>query len=71
MLEFRGDSDEYCRFCVDEEGKLRPREEVEEKIAEWLMHWQHVDAAEARIRAKHYMCAMPTWAGQNSGGINV
>ncbi len=61
--EFAGKSEVYCRYCTDEEGRLRPREQVLEGIAGWLRQWQGPISEEtARRRAVHFMRAMPAWA---------
>lgn len=61
--DFRGASDVYCKYCSDENGILKPREEVQTGIAGWLMMWQpDLDMATAMKRADHFMKAMPAWA---------
>lgn len=61
--EFSGTSNDFCRYCVDEHGKLKPREEVQKGIASWLKSWQpNVTDQQAYERAGHYMKAMPAWA---------
>lgn len=63
LEEFHGASDRYCRFCSDEQGRLRPREEVLESIAHWVQDWQEgVSPQKARDRARRFMSAMPAWA---------
>ncbi len=58
--EARGD---YCQHCVDETGKLRPREAVRQGIAMWLSSWSPgVTEEQCLDRAKHFMNAMPAWA---------
>jgi hypothetical protein len=58
----RGASDRYCCFCSDEQGRLKPRGEVQRLIAEWLQHWQGgVSEDEAMRRAHLFMQAMPAW----------
>jgi hypothetical protein len=57
-----GASDRYCRFCSDEQGRLRPREEVQGVIARWLRNWQEgIPEPEAMRRAAVFMQAMPAW----------
>jgi|GEM_PF-498342 len=63
----RGASETYCRWCSDEEGRLREREEVHRILTNWFLHWQKgISEAEASDRAGHYMKAMPAWAGRAS-----
>jgi hypothetical protein len=58
-----GVSDHYCRFCSDEQGHLRPREQVQGVIARWLQGWQGgIPEQEAMRRAAVFMQAMPAWS---------
>jgi hypothetical protein len=59
----RGVSDRYCRYCADERGQLRPREEVRQILTRWLCLWQgEMPPEEAARRADLYMKAMPAWS---------
>jgi len=61
--ENRGASDSYCRYCSDSSGRLRPRDEVHRILAAWLSDLQGGLADDdAKLRAEHYMLAMPAWA---------
>lgn len=61
--EFKGLSDEYCKYCTDEEGQLKSREVIQKGIADWFMSWQKDTTAEkAMERACYFMKAMPAWA---------
>lgn len=61
-----GVSDRYCRYCSDENGRLRPREEVHRILADWLGLMQKpITPEEALERASWYMKAMPAWADKN------
>ncbi len=61
--EFKGVSEEYCKYCTDENGNLFPRERVKQGIMMWLKEWQpKVDDKKAAMRAEYYMKAMPAWA---------
>jgi hypothetical protein len=52
----------YCRWCGDENGNLRSRDQVLEIVTDWFMSWQRdIDRNEARRRAESYMNAMPAW----------
>lgn len=65
LQEHPGRSALYCRDCSDEEGRLRPREEVHTLIARWMQWWQpNLADEEARRRATAYMSAMPAWSGK-------
>ena len=57
---------DYCRYCADELGRLKPRDEVRILIANWLNTLQgEISGEEALRRADLYMQAMPAW--QRSG----
>ncbi len=63
--EFKGQSDVYCRYCLDENGQLKPREDIRRGIAQWFRSWQpNLDDATALARADLYMRAMPAWADE-------
>lgn len=54
---------DYCQHCTDENGNLKPREEVKAGIAGWFMSWQgEITQEQAMKRAEHFMKAMPAWA---------
>ncbi len=59
----KGPSAQYCKYCTDATGKLRPPAEVQKGIAQWLKSWQPgITDEQAMDRAGHYMKAMPAWA---------
>jgi hypothetical protein len=61
--EARGPSKAYCKYCTDEEGNLKSREEVKRGIVMWLKSWQEgITDKQALKRAEHFMQAMPAWA---------
>ena len=55
---------DHCECCVDAAAnKLKPREEIQKGIAEWLkMFTPAVGSPDMMKRADHYMRAMPDWA---------
>jgi len=58
----RGISEHFCRFCSDEEGKLKSRSKVQNLIARWFERWQeNLNHDEAMRRAGLFMMAMPAW----------
>jgi hypothetical protein len=60
---FQGPAENYCKYCTDESGSLKSREEIRQGIAQWLMSWQEgLDESTALERADHYMKALPAWA---------
>ena len=61
--EFRGAAEDYCKYCTDEEGRLKSRDQIKEGVIQWLKAWQpRLDDETARKRAEHYMKSMPAWA---------
>jgi hypothetical protein len=59
----RGAASRYCRYCADETGRLRPREDVERILTNWIANWQGaIGPEEARRRARSLMAAMPAWS---------
>lgn len=58
------DSDSnYCHDCVDDQGNLRPREEIQADLAKWMKSWQgEITEEKAMKRAAHFMRALPAWA---------
>ena len=63
MEDFKGPAENYCKYCTDENGRLKPREEIREGCANWLKSWSPGLSDEAALqRADHYMKAMPEWA---------
>ena len=61
--DFKGPSENYCKYCTDEAGKLKSREEIKQGVAQWFKSWQpNIDDAKAMTRADLYLRAMPAWA---------
>ena len=53
----------YCHYCADETGKLKPREAVQAGIMEWLKMFAPENSnPNFQKRADSYMKAMPAWA---------
>ena len=53
----------FCKYCSNEKGELKSREEVKQGIAGWLMQITPEDKNTDYIkRAESYMNAMPAWA---------
>ncbi|MEW6264416.1 MAG: zinc ribbon domain-containing protein [Thermodesulfobacteriota bacterium] len=60
---FKGVAENFCKYCTDDQGRVKSRPEVQAGIAQWLKMWQpNLDDAQAIVRAGHYMKAMPHWA---------
>lgn len=53
----------FCQYCVDEKGNLKPKEEIKAGVEMWLKSFgpkdENIDYSK---RAEHYMNAMPAWA---------
>ncbi|MFQ6008618.1 MAG: zinc ribbon domain-containing protein [Candidatus Zixiibacteriota bacterium] len=63
MPDFKGPSENYCKYCTDESGNLKSREAIQKGIADWFQSWQtDIDNETALNRAESYMQAMPAWA---------
>ena len=61
--EFKGPAENFCKYCTDEAGKLKPRADIQQGIAQWFKGWQTgIDDKTATVRAAHYMKSMPAWA---------
>ena len=53
----------YCQYCSDEQGALRPKEQIQKGIAEWLSGWAPKGSSiDFMKRAEYYMKAMPAWS---------
>ncbi|UCD18585.1 MAG: hypothetical protein JSV44_06695 [Candidatus Zixiibacteriota bacterium] len=65
MSDFRGPAEDYCKYCTDESGNLKSRQEIRQGIAQWFKGWQpNLDEQTAIIRAELFMKAMPAWADE-------
>ncbi|MDF1838746.1 MAG: zinc ribbon domain-containing protein [Planctomycetota bacterium] len=55
----------YCDLCTNEEGKLRPYEQIlEGTIAGYFMGMQKMSREQAEPAAREHLSKMPTWAGK-------
>ena len=62
MPDFKGPAKDYCKYCTDDTGKLKPKSEVQKGIAGWMMSWQPgLTEQLASGRASLYMKSMPAW----------
>lgn len=60
---FKGPAENYCKYCTDEAGNLKPKKEIQHGIAQWFKSWQpNLTEQTATDRAVHYMKSMPAWA---------
>jgi putative zinc ribbon protein len=63
LPEFKSKHGNYCIFCADESGSLKPKSIIQESCAEWFLTWMPgIDKEKAMIRAEHYIHAMPAWS---------
>lgn len=63
MPDFKGPAENYCKYCTDDSGNLKPRDEIKQGIAQWFKVWQPgIDDRKAQERAEFYMKSMPAWA---------
>ncbi|MDP1995338.1 MAG: hypothetical protein Q8K40_08855 [Ignavibacteria bacterium] len=54
---------DLCGYCADEKGNLKPKEEVQKGVAEWLKSFAPKEGnPDFMKRAENYMNAMPVWA---------
>jgi hypothetical protein len=51
----------YCRYCTDEQGRLRPYEEILGMNAEFYVKSQGVTPEAARRLAAAMLADMPAW----------
>lgn len=64
MPDFKGPTENYCKYCTDEDGNLKPRDEIRKGVASWFQSWQpDLSEEKALERAEHYLKSMPAWAG--------
>jgi hypothetical protein len=64
LPDFKGPAEEFCKYCTDGEGQLKPHDEVHAGIAKWLQSWSPpgLSDQQANDRAHIYMKSMPAWA---------
>lgn len=59
-------SNNYCTYCVNEQGVLKEREVIQKGVVEWLkMFTPNAENFDLMKRADFYLKAMPTWADKN------
>jgi uncharacterized glyoxalase superfamily protein PhnB len=55
----------YCSYCIDEDGKLRPYEQIlEGTVTGYFMGMQKMSRADAERAAREHLARMPAWAGR-------
>ncbi|MBN2091368.1 hypothetical protein JW964_17280 [candidate division KSB1 bacterium] len=59
----QGPAENFCSYCSDEKGQLKPKNEIQAGIAQWLQSMQpSIPLEKAQQRAEFYLKAMPAWA---------
>lgn len=53
----------YCIYCADSKGMLKPFEEVLKGMAHHLAHSQGMDEGAARKAAENVLLNQPAWKG--------
>lgn len=61
--EYQGSHENYCKYCMTDQGDLVSKEQIHEAITQWFLSWQpDVTKEVAAKRAALYLSAMPAWA---------
>jgi hypothetical protein len=61
--QFKGESEQYCRYCTDKSGKLVTRDQALQNVIGWFKTWQpNASEKQLHVRAEHYLLSMPAWA---------
>jgi len=61
--DVKSSNQRFCKYCTDESGNLKSREEMLNGITNWLRMMQpELTEDIAMKRAVHYLKAMPQWA---------
>ena len=58
------ESNHYCMHCTDENGALKPFEEVLSGSVQFLMHTQDMEQTVAEQAARRMLEKMPAWRSQ-------
>lgn len=53
---------DYCGYCANEDGSLKPYQDIEDGYTHWLIS-QGTAEAEARPQAKAALAQQPAWQG--------
>lgn len=60
---FKSAAENYCIYCTDSSGNLKPAEEIKADLAQWFKDWQpELSDNNALVRAEKFMQSMPAWA---------
>ena len=62
-MDLTGPLDGYCKYCITEDGTVKPREQIRTQMKHWMRGaWDLPDDAELEQRVDAYMRAMPHWS---------
>jgi len=54
-------SNKYCKYCTDENGMLKSREEVREGWVQFAINAEALSREEAEKKVDEEMAQMPAW----------
>ena len=61
--EVKSKNKQFCKYCADESGTLKSRDEIQAGIVSWLRLMQPELAEDIAVkRSVYYLKAMPQWA---------
>ena len=52
---------DFCVYCADDNGNLRPYDQVVENMAQFFAQMKNIDIEKAKDLVKEYMKEMPAW----------
>ena len=62
-MEMKSSREHFCKYCVDDGGEVKSREQVRAQTKMWMQMWQgEADDAVLERRVTDYMNAMPHWS---------
>lgn len=57
-------NNDYCKFCVDDKGKLLPFKHILQHTAEFYVDSQGINLDAAKQMAKEMLLEMPAWKSE-------
>jgi hypothetical protein len=55
----------FCAYCTDEQGNLKPYEDILKNMANFLVNSQGIDQSAALTMAKNVLSNQPEWKGRS------
>lgn len=55
----------FCAYCTDEQGNLKPYEDILKNTADFLVHSQGIDQSAALKMANDILTKQPEWQGRS------